>query len=324
MTENIFVQEQVLFLKSKYPCGYNVNCIINSKICVDNKKKMLINQLKEIDSSAKIKISSKSILSINFNGTGGMIFRVFKLLDIIKNDYGIEDYTVSTTTLEDVFLKLNDGSNDLFTNPIDSKDKAKDENKIINENEINSTDDSQNNLINIPVHSFAQSNSNLISQIKSHIKRNVKTLTNSKLNFFLEIASAGFLLIFSLLGLKILVLSLLQSSINFEELLYSQPIYIIMNEELKDMILKSSYVKHFNNKIDFQNYSYKLSDEEYNTFNAEQLALHYNSSSQYSNARSIILVRQSKQYQSEIINLYHPSGDYYFHVNNEYYLSSYL
>ena len=82
------------FLKSKYPCGNNVNCIINSKICVDNKKKMLINQLKEIDSSAKIKISSKSILSINFNGTGGMIFRVFKLLDIIKNDYGIEDYTV--------------------------------------------------------------------------------------------------------------------------------------------------------------------------------------------------------------------------------------
>ena len=131
MTENIFAQEQVLFLKSKYPCGYNVNCIINSKICVDNKKKMLINQLKEIDSSAKIKISSKSILSINFNGTGGMIFRVFKLLDIIKNDYGIEDYTVSTTTLEDVFLKLNDGSNDLFTNPIDSKDKAKDENKLL-------------------------------------------------------------------------------------------------------------------------------------------------------------------------------------------------
>ena len=74
------------------------------------------------------------------------------------------------------------------------------------------------------------------------------------------------------------MLSLLQSSINFEELLYSQPIYIIMNEELKDMILKSSYVKHFNNKIDFQNYSYKFSDEEYNTFNAEQLALHYNSS----------------------------------------------
>ena len=97
-----------------------------------------------------------------------------------------------------------------------------------------------------------------------------------------------------------------------------------MNEELKDMILKSSYVKHFNNKIDFQNYSYKFSDEEYNTFNAEQLALHYNSSSQYSNARSIILVRQSKQYQYEIINLNHPSGDYYFHVNNEYYLSSYL
>ena len=69
-------------------CGFYIDTYygtqhLSEKICVDNKKKMLINQLKEIDSSAKIKISSKSILSINFNGTGGMIFRVFKLLDII-------------------------------------------------------------------------------------------------------------------------------------------------------------------------------------------------------------------------------------------------
>ena len=42
------------FLKNKYPCGYNMN------------RNELLDDLKQIDDSAIIKVASKNLLSINF------------------------------------------------------------------------------------------------------------------------------------------------------------------------------------------------------------------------------------------------------------------
>ena len=95
------------FLKSKYPCGFNINFIINDKILTREKRIEFVGKLKQIDNSGLIKIASKNILSINFLKTDDNVKELFKEIERIKTDYGIENYTVSTTSLEDVFLKLN-------------------------------------------------------------------------------------------------------------------------------------------------------------------------------------------------------------------------
>ena len=101
------------FLKSKYPCGFNVNFIINDKVFNRDKRMEFLSKLKNIDNSGLIKIASKNILSLNFLNSNNQVKELFKEIEKIKNDFGIENYTVSTTTLEDVFLKLND--NELST-----------------------------------------------------------------------------------------------------------------------------------------------------------------------------------------------------------------
>ena len=68
----------------------------------------MLNDLKVIDSTSFIKISSNSLLTINFNNlNGNVIHSIFKYIEDSKSLYNINKYTVSTTSLEDVFINLN-------------------------------------------------------------------------------------------------------------------------------------------------------------------------------------------------------------------------
>ena len=95
------------FLKSKYPCGFNINLLINSKICNEEKKQNLFNELIKYEPNLVNKISSKSLFSLNIQSNNKNIKEIFDVLTNNKEKYGIEDYTISSTSLEDVFLKLN-------------------------------------------------------------------------------------------------------------------------------------------------------------------------------------------------------------------------
>ncbi len=95
------------YLKNKYPHGYNINLLISSRFNYENRQQML-NDLKVIDSTSFIKISSNSLLTINFNNlNGNVINSIFKYIEDSKSLYNINKYTVSTTSLEDVFINLN-------------------------------------------------------------------------------------------------------------------------------------------------------------------------------------------------------------------------
>ena len=68
----------------------------------------MLNDLKVIDSTSFIKISSNSLLTINFNNlNGNVINSVFQYIEDSKSIYNINKYTVSTASLEDVFINLN-------------------------------------------------------------------------------------------------------------------------------------------------------------------------------------------------------------------------
>ena len=108
------------YLKNKYPHGYNINLLISSRFNYENRQQML-NDLKEIDSTSFIKISSNSLLTINFNNlNGNVINSIFKYIEDSKSLYNINKYTVSTTSLEDVFINLNikNFSNQLLKIPV--------------------------------------------------------------------------------------------------------------------------------------------------------------------------------------------------------------
>ena len=95
------------FLKSKYPCGFNLNLLINGNICNDIIKQKLYDELIKYEPNLEIKISSKSLFSLNIQSNNKNIKEIFDVLTNNKEKYGIEDYTISSTSLEDVFLKLN-------------------------------------------------------------------------------------------------------------------------------------------------------------------------------------------------------------------------
>ena len=99
------------YLKSMYPCGININLIINSKIFNDDNKKIIFEKIKEYDPQAEIKIASKGVFSINIQQNNEHILDIFNYIEEIKELYGIEDYIVGSASLEDVFLKINKKSN---------------------------------------------------------------------------------------------------------------------------------------------------------------------------------------------------------------------
>ena len=99
------------YLKSKYPCGININLIINSKIFNEENKQRIFEKIKEYDPQAEIKIASKGVFSINIQQNNEHISEIFNYIEEIKELYSIEDYIVGSASLEDVFLRINKKSN---------------------------------------------------------------------------------------------------------------------------------------------------------------------------------------------------------------------
>ena len=99
------------YLKSKYPCGININLVINSKLFNENNKNIIFEKIKEYDPKAEIKVASKGLFSINIQENNEHISEIFDCIEECKAQYGIEDYIVGSASLEDVFLKINNKSN---------------------------------------------------------------------------------------------------------------------------------------------------------------------------------------------------------------------
>ena len=165
------------YLKSNYPCGFNINFLINSKISNKESRRDLFNQLKNIDDSAEIKLESKGVFTINFSKMNNNVKDIFDLIDLKKDECGIENYTVSTTSLEDVFLKLNDSN---YT-----RDTINQNNDI---NIIN-VEDNENKLI------IEKERASFFKQICNNLKKNLITLWRGKIRFLLEILGSSIMVI---------------------------------------------------------------------------------------------------------------------------------
>ena len=162
------------YLKSKYPCGFNINLLINSKIFNESYKIQLYNEILKYEPKAEIKVASKSIFSINIQSNNQYIREIFDFIEKSKVRYGIEDYTVGSTSLEDVFLKLNNKSN------------------------LGDQKYSQNvpTLANVN-NGIIPRTSGFCTQLSAQISRNLYPLYRNKTLFFFELLSGlGFVYIF--------------------------------------------------------------------------------------------------------------------------------
>jgi len=204
------------YLKSKYPCGFNINLLINSKVFNEQKKREIYEKIKNYEPNAQIKVASKSVFSINIQSNNTHIPEMFQLIENSKAEYGIEDYTVASTSLEDVFLKINNKS-DLNDMKYSQKEEIAQPNV---------------GLENIYISSFS-------TQLFSQLSRNMLPIYRNKITLILEFFSGlGIIYVFVFL-FRDLIFGLTNSKIDLIDLLGANNAYIYESPDEK--FLKNSY-----------------------------------------------------------------------------------
>ena len=205
------------YLKSKYPCGFNINLLINSEKFNDDKKKIIFEQIQSLEPKAEIKIASKGVFSINIQSNNEHISEIFKIIEDSKKEFGIEDYTVASTSLEDVFLKINNKS-DLN----DMKYLNKEENK--QEIEI------PQNLVGV---------TGCCTQLISQLERNWLPIKRNKIVLLLEYFSGlGIIYVFVFLFAD-LISDITNSELNLIDMLKEHDIFIYEPSSMKNYLKKA-------------------------------------------------------------------------------------
>ncbi|EDO48951.1 predicted protein [Nematostella vectensis] len=96
-----------LFLKSRYGVGYHLT-LVKKEDCDDN---AIINAVRETVPSAQVLSNVGAEIEFVLNGEASKDFEsLFVKLENNKEDYGIASYGVSCTTMEEVFMKVGEGS----------------------------------------------------------------------------------------------------------------------------------------------------------------------------------------------------------------------
>lgn len=298
------------YLKAQYPCGYNVNLIFDAREKEDKNKRIeLFEEIKKIDGTALIKIYSKSVLSINCMNMNNRVKEIFNYIDSIKHIYSIENYTVSTTSLEDVFIKLN--NNELSNNMFNQTDNS-DVNSTLNSTMTNviTVNDNSNIIHDVKI-SFC-------SQLIADIKRCIIPLWRNKSNFILEIFAASATIFIYILGFSSSLSLMNYSYQNFNYLLKSNDIFYSFPTNYLNIISNSYFMKHkIKNKINLKEIEYPLTEN----FTIKDLDKVMYDNHPYKNERSVISIKETDD-NILIYNLYQSISTDYFQATMNMILSS--
>ena len=216
------------YLKSNYAGGFNINLIINPKVFNENSKKIIFEKIQEFEPEAKIKIISKGVFSISIQSNNESVDKIFNYIEESKSEFGIEDYIISSTSLEDVFLTVNK------SNLSNLPEKKNDSILINNINDM---------MVQPP---------NFFSQLISQLYRNLLPIWRNKFVFIFEmIGSLAFSYIFIFFFRDLIFnLSSPSKSLNFGEILESNTIWIY--EDKEGYLINSDLFNNLNNRIEFE------------------------------------------------------------------------
>ena len=229
------------YLKSKYPCGFNINLLINSKIFNEEYKKRFFNKILQYEPKAEIKVASKGIFSVNIQSNNQHIKEIFDYIEGTKTEIGIEDYTVGSTSLEDVFLKINNKAN---LNDQRYSDKNKEEALVQETNIVHNT-------------------SGFLTQFGAHICRNLYPFYRNKLLFFFELLSGlGEVYIF-IFFFSDFFLNAMTTTLNLGEVLKTNKICIHTKNTGKNFFKNSDILKRYGSYISFSEINSEINNYEH-------------------------------------------------------------
>ena len=253
------------FLKSKYPCGFNIKLIINTDKFNDEIKQEFFEGIQRYDSKAEIRVASKGTFTINIQSNNNNIPEIFDYVEQKKEECGIDDYIVSSTSLEDVFLKINNKTsiNDLkFIKKEIIKLKEDDGDNDIENDKLLESKKTKEIYIDITTSSFC-------SQLLAQIKRDLYPLFRNKILFLFELLSGlGFVYIF-IFFFSDFIIHATTIKLSLLDILNEHKIYFyekgtndnyIKNSyayELKKTIPLTKVSREPKNIIDFMNLSYE-------------------------------------------------------------------
>jgi len=212
------------FLKSKYPCGFNINLVINSDKFSEEKKNNFLEKIKSYESNVQIRIASKSVLSLNIQSNSQHFSDIFSFIEESKIYYDIEDYTVASTSLEDIFLKINNQSN---------LNEMKYINKKMGSQEILIPE----NLIEI---------NNCFAQFICQLKRNFLPIYRNKLILIIEYLSGLGIIYILYICFPKLYEAIDNACLNLLKIFENNPVYIY-TDKLAQGVLEDSYAYDIKN-----------------------------------------------------------------------------
>ena len=225
------------FLKSKYPCGFNLNLLINEDIFNEDYKNKIFEGVKQFEPKAEIRVASKGTFCINISSNNQKIKELFDFIESIKGEYGITDYTVSSTSLEDVFLKINNKAVTTDTKYIKRTISYKNskEIKLEEENAEKMNDKIKTDFkIEIRTSGFCQ-------QFVASMQRGIYPLVRNKMLFGLELLSGlGFVYIFIFCFSDLIINASHRTLCLIDNLVENQLFYY--QKDMPNNFLQNSYV----------------------------------------------------------------------------------
>ena len=266
------------FIKEIYSNSFNLNLNFDSKLNEESKNELIKGINENCKQKSKEKIYSDILLQLNISDADFEYF--FEYLDNeAKEQFNIINYSISSTTLEDILI---------FLNEEEYQDKG---NKCNNENGNIQIETESINEIFI-------NKKELSDNLYLNIKKNIKSLCN--LNSIIYQLICIFVIPFLCFEAKKNLIDN-EDFINIEELIKTSEINIYTNDI--DYINNSYYFKNTPNKIKFNNIT--------NFENISDFAYFIKNNSKLMNERSAILFKKENEI-IKIYNLYQGSAPDYF------------
>ena len=334
MTEGVYLCSGTSsYLKSNYPCGYNVNLIIEPKKFTIERRNALMQRLRMLDNSATVKIASKCVLSVNFSSFSERVGEIFQTIDDVKEEYGIENYSVTTTTLEDVFLRINcsELNNDIEGNNNDNSSSGSSNNNIIHQS--NENENEQVELIDISEQQQQQQQHNIDSnssnnneqqdqefnfqatsfckQFTVNLKKNLIPLWRNKSMFILELISASILVFTFFFAIRSIIEASKETYTDINPYIAEHDIYYYTYpEDLINIITSSHYITNTMSKPIFKQIPFSI---DITTASIDQLEEAFYNASPYKLEKNIIIIYKTEQDEYVIKSIYSQSSTAYHH-----------
>ena len=319
MTEGVYLCSGTSsYLKSNYPCGYNVNLIIEPNKFTNAHRNALMQQLRTFDNSATIKIASKCVLSVNFSSFSERVFEIFQSIDEVKEEYGIENYSVTTTTLEDVFLRINcselnnDIENDNNNNIIHQSHKLPNENEQVELIDISEQQNAEGNNKEQQDQEFNFQATSFCKQFVVNLKKNFIPLWRNKSMFILELISASILVFTFFFAIRSIIEASKETYTDINPYIAEHDVYYYTYpDDLINVITSSHYVNNIMNvKPVFKKIPFDIDIENDSIEDIEQT---FYETSKYKFEKNIFIIHKTPQDEYNIKSIFAQSSIEYHH-----------